>query len=794
MTTYLKRFQDAYATVTAATYEPLILNWVSTCTLTTIANVAAKQSMKVDPSMLRVMPTALAFNMSARTTRLPDDIQVNDTVLNAMKIDPGIVTLNSAGNRIERNARMIHIEGYPNAVQVGDKIHLHGITNANGDIGVHSFPTLINTRGTTPKEEQPDFHVFRAKLFHDLRKTIRSGVENGEKLEPIVEEVMKNSGLLAFNPIKIEEALSPIGIAHFFRQLFFHKEEGVGPIEQAFTIAPLETLEVAHETVHHQIHEEEMEFGSEEVSQQAQETKQTDELSEKVSQMNQRDTSAAISLSAGYSTPVWSGGGSASFDMKSSSQRSREQTSRRLKEVTTSSSQRITKTFKLRTREVNELTTTATTRRTIKNEKDHPVSYGLRRVLRKAHVKVQYMGPRLVWQLYIREPGAGLARSRFVHFREAEKIAPPDLPPGMREMPKGGTDTGQAQVSLENRSDGWYATLNIPVPPDRIIKSVVIDSVVDLEGGGKDDKAPAPINGQGLPAGNYDPNTRIYSISLKVKPGDSRAIQVDYTYTYGPSPAVIEEWETERKKRVQQLTQELLEKQFERQKQLITEKSKIRPRPSANLRREERYEVLNRMVSTLYGRETENTSEISPLMIEYFHRYFDIEGMFTYTHPSWWKPRYTPRNTALPRESYEITAESEPAPMGSSLGWLIQLDGDTRRNEFLNSPWVRVCVPFRPNREGEAIEWLAKHVEGDIGYDINSGPLSDLLADIEKIREEEASLGIEGPEYVKIDSDVYDDDPRDAPLSPERVYPIVDEYGVTVPTEGFVYDELILEN
>lgn len=43
--------------------------------------------------------------------------------------------------------------------------------------------------------------------------------------------------------------------------------------------------------------------------------------------------------------------------------------------------------------------------------------------------------------------------------------------------------------------------------------------------------------------------------------------------------------------------------------------------------------------------------------------------------------------------------KSEPAPLGSSLGWLIQLDGDRRRNEFINSPWARICIPIRPGRE-----------------------------------------------------------------------------------------------
>jgi hypothetical protein len=36
------------------------------------------------------------------------------------------------------------------------------------------------------------------------------------------------------------------------------------------------------------------------------------------------------------------------------------------------------------------------------------------------------------------------------------------------------------------------------------------------------------------------------------------------------------------------------------------------------------------------------------------------------------------------------------------------LDGDKRRNAFLNSPWVKVALPLRPGREREAIEWLKR--------------------------------------------------------------------------------------
>jgi hypothetical protein len=643
-----------------------------------------------------------------------------------------------------------------------------------------------------------DFAAKRKNVFTALLGAAKDAVTNNLPLGDKLSITLLNEKLYHFMPPlspRVEEALSPIGVAHFYRQHYFNAEEGFGPIEEAFTIAPLETLEVVYQTVRRQIHEELLEVGSEQVSESAVETKNTEEISDKVSSMIQRDSSASMSANASGSIGVWQAGASASASFQTSNQRSREESSRRLKEVTKRASERITKTFSLKTRDIEDVTTTNLTRRVIENKTDQPVSYGLRRVLRRVRVKMQDMGPRLVWQLYIRNPGAGLARSRFVHFREAEQISVPELPPGMPPKPKGGTDTGTTSTDLRvgtppTGGQTYFAEIVVQTTADRVITALSIDSITDLEGGGKDDPAPSPRNALQWDK-SFNSATHTFKVKVGVLAGDALSVSVGYTYSWEPAPAVLDEWEAERKKRVQELTQQLLNEKFEREKALITERSKIRVRPPADLRREERYEVMNRMVSHLFARG-DDLSEPAPLEIEYFHRYFDIEAMFTYTHPSWWKPRYTPVASGLARAAYEITAESEPAPMGSSLGWMIQLDGDTRRNEFINSPWVRVCMPIRPGREREAIQWLAKHIEGEVGYDVNSGQLKTLLEDIERIREKEGALGVEGPDYVTIDSTV-GDEPGDPskPLKPEHVYPVINEFVVTVPTDGFVYDALL---
>jgi hypothetical protein len=641
-----------------------------------------------------------------------------------------------------------------------------------------------------------DVKRVKTELEGKMYAAARKWADDGRTGDVIA--MMANSAVVAgvplpaFWPFFRYEFLSPIGIAHFYRQLYFNTQEGVGPIEEAFTIAPLENLEVLYQSVRPQVHEEILEQGLEVVSESAVEEKNLDEVSDKVSSMVQQDASASMSANASGSVGVWQAGASTTANLNTSTQNSREVSNRRLKELTNRASERITKSFSIKTHDLEEVTTTNLTRRVIRNELKHPVSYGLRRVLRRVLVKVQDLGPRLVWQLYLRDPGEGLARSKFVHFREADPIALPDIPPGCPPKPTGGTDTGSSQVPIiwsdalvsdDTPNGAWSVTIVITPGPDRDITSVRIDSITDLESQSKDDPAPSVINN--LSSQTWD-DSRTYTAVIAVLPGDSTSVQVNYTYTYEPSQSALNAWEVVRQNAWNQANEELLTEQFEKNKRTITERSKIKSRPANDLRKEERYEVMNRMISYLFGRG-DDPSEPTPLEIEQFHRFFDIEGMFVTNHPSWWKPRFSGGSVGFGRERYEVTAESEPAALGSSLGWLIQLDGDRRRNEFVNSAWARVCLPMRPDQERAAIEWLAKHLEGEIGYNTNAGPLAALLTGIEQIRTRERALGVNGSDYVKVDSTP--GAPAD-PTKPEGVYPVINEYEVTLPTDGFVYDEL----
>ena len=162
-----------------------------------------------------------------------------------------------------------------------------------------------------------------------------------------------------------------------------------------------------------------------------------------------------------------------------------------------------------------------------------------------------------------------------------------------------------------------------------------------------------------------------------------------------------------------------------------------------------------------------------------------MEKMLYFVAPEWWKPRahttqvlgaetptldkngdptldadgniimHSTNRTSVPtrdqvswggagesgRPNYFITDGSAPAKLGSSLGWLLQLDGDSMRNAFLNAPWVKAVIPIRPGREQEAIDWLKGVVEGSEGLDAAlEGELAELAKKVAEKHEEAAKV------------------------------------------------------
>lgn len=194
-------------------------------------------------------------------------------------------------------------------------------------------------------------------------------------------------------------------------------------------------------------------------------------------------------------------------------------------------------------------------------------------------------------------------------------------------------------------------------------------------------------------------------------------------------------------------------------KDRVTLASKIASRSGEELREEERIVVYRRLIQDMLLQGVPLPDDRTRHAVaEVINSMFDVEKMLYFVAPEWWRPRLHRSHQQLPepttpgaspfatvgdlvvrkgltkwwhgaasiagpsllesstvgwggltdqgRDNYFITDESDPARFGSSLGWLLQLDGDNMRNAFLNAPWIKAVIPIRPGREEAAINWL----------------------------------------------------------------------------------------
>jgi hypothetical protein len=155
---------------------------------------------------------------------------------------------------------------------------------------------------------------------------------------------------------------------------------------------------------------------------------------------------------------------------------------------------------------------------------------------------------------------------------------------------------------------------------------------------------------------------------------------------------------------------------------------------------------------------TTSEPRLQHIFAEIVQSMFDVDKMLYFVAPEWWMPQNRGGSQDIFRpetdqgefatystvswgggkgardDNYYITEKSAVAKLGSSLGWILQLDGDNLRNAFLNAPWVKAVIPIRPGKEQRALGWLeGANVEGSDGIDDeHDAPPEDL----ERIRGE----------------------------------------------------------
>jgi hypothetical protein len=245
---------------------------------------------------------------------------------------------------------------------------------------------------------------------------------------------------------------------------------------------------------------------------------------------------------------------------------------------------------------------------------------------------------------------------------------------------------------------------------------------------------------------------------LRFADGHNYFWDLDVTVIWKPSQQLLKDAEANYKMAMTKLTAEkeraTREAFYTAARDRIKLASKITSRPAEVLREEERTVVYRTLISQLMSVGTHQSKHV---VSELVRSIFDVDKMLYFVAPEWWVPRLQhlhgsqqhlgeqPVPVVQPgfvglgkvspaitsenvvdwggakensRDNYYITEASDPAKLGSSLGWLLQLDGDNLRNTLLNSPWVKAVIPIRIGKEQAAINWLQQaHVEGSDGLD-----------------------------------------------------------------------------
>lgn len=559
--------------------------------------------------------------------------------------------------------------------------------------------------------------------------------------------------------------LSPIGILHRFREFFFELGSFLGPPVGHIWLSPGGSVELVEVNTRRALVERTVEQSTETVQKTELSTTDKDELSDAVKNENANDTKLGVTATAsGGVQGVWQASGSASFNLDTSRKEAQEQTHKRMREQSSKLSSEVRQNYKTTFRTVTETTDTSSRRYVLQNTTDRLVSYELSRKMRKVAVQVQDLGRQLCWQLYIDNPGNTVGLGEFVHTHSSALepgVKRPDTIPDPKPQEKtfsstvsfiqtrGGDDDNDLTyvTSADNRDKGIDETVagenniiefkfdfNLPPPPDGCVVSQI--RAIDFHGA----QVEFSINDLGT---NPDPVKNSFSFRLThANFGGAKALPFDAMIVYEPTQAGRDAIAAANAKVEAAYNDEVAvqkeQKFYETLRKRLKLVGQVKPRPADDLREEERSIIFRAIITRLYGAEARWTRDDYHVASEMIRYLFDVDSMLYFVAPDWWLPRaqklvsrgaqgeiqptiiadsplseHMGRIGRVPRmgtfrPNYLITEETAPAPLGASLGWLIQLDGDRHRNAFLNSPWVKAVLPIRLGRERDAFAWLRR--------------------------------------------------------------------------------------
>lgn len=592
-----------------------------------------------------------------------------------------------------------------------------------------------------------------------------------KKAPPLSDLFAPSDPLASIDPNDRSGSLSPVGLVQLFRQYFFNLGTFLGePVEHVW-LAPGTTIELVETSTRRTLVERTLEELTETTTRSERAATDKDEISDAVKEENENSTKLGVSQTNKVNLYVYEGTVSANFGLESTRSNSRETTHKQSREQTEKLSSEIKQSVKSVFRTVTETTDTTSRRHVITNPSTELVNYELRRKMRRVGVQLQDIGTRLCWQVFVDDPGVTLGLSELVHLvespdlsnlKEPEKLPQPTTISKKVIVPfpyKPVLDyhNNNAQYEYQGHADGDPAKPQLGLikgDEDDDDSQIVIEHPfkADPPQTGynliKDDIRMVGVQGNKMAVLRGNPEVKDGSINIvlqRVNFGGENSVNLEVELFFEPDPAEIKrinDANTKAQEKYDAEKQQLLRKGYlEAIRKRIKDASGIKPRPSWDLREEERTVVYRKLIERLMIDswklpDTEQNRRLSHVRSELVRSFFDVDSMLYFVAPEWWMPRRHQSQLSLKvnkndsqtplsltdedlvtwggesrPDNYKITEESSPARLGSSLGWLLQFDGDNLRNAFLNAPWVKAVIPIRPGREREALNWL-RHIEG----------------------------------------------------------------------------------
>jgi hypothetical protein len=615
--------------------------------------------------------------------------------------------------------------------------------------------------------------LVNAKSYPQLRRLFY--------VDPVVDPAKANADILrilgeddpfaTFDPKRdiTSVSLSPLGIVHLFRQFFFELDSFLGTPTGHVWLSPGSTVELVEISTRRAYTEKLIEQSLETTQKTEDSSTDKDELSEAVKSDNKTDLKLGASITVNQSWGTGNATATGSMNMDTTQDNARESGYKRMREQSSKLSTEIRQNFKSTFKTINETVQTSSKRYVLNNTTDSLINYELRRKMRQVGVQVQDVGSYLCWETFVDEPGADLGLANLVNIAK-----PADLEPvpaqSMSQYPpdKSVSFTGPLAWTFDNTRrfagpDGFLPLGSIALPPapdgyDLKYPGSVID-LVQVSGTGNDFSGTWTFKGKLVDVANIQAGPAIGPSGLKwdqrvdfvvggvvaYTPSATKRKAIDDANAANAAAIAAATLDNERKTR---------QAFVDAAKTRIEAASNVGARKYEDLREEERIVVYRKLIRSLMSDALYNLPESTAndhtrhVMSELLNSIFDIDKMLYFVAPEWWKPRMhrhqylaQQSNEAIFTESvtnwadgearpdnYYITEKSGYAKLGSSLGWLLQLDGDDLRNAFLNAPWVKAVIPIRPGKELEATNWLQQmHVEGTDGLqDEYSAPAEEL--------------------------------------------------------------------